>query len=175
MKTLGTPPGADEISDRLAINDVLFSNSRGLDRCDPALLRACYWPEATVDYGSYRGPALDFVELVIPALESQYELTRHCLSNTLIEIRGSTAIVESLVSAAHLLAGAGEEMLFSGRYLDTLEKRSGVWKLQHRQVVVDWARRESIEDERPSEAFADMARGSHRDADPLHAFLSNDN
>lgn len=174
MDIIGTPPDANGISDRMAISDVLYSHCRGLDRLELPLLQACYWPEAEVDYGSYRGPAQAFVELVIPALENGYELTRHGLSNTLIELRGQQAAVESLVNAAHLLPGASQEMRFSGRYLDKLEKRNGCWKLLHRQVVIDWARREPIADERPSEAFAQMARGDHRQADPLHNFLLQD-
>ena len=76
------------------------------------------------------------------------------------------------MSAAHLLKGATEEMLFYGRYLDRLERRDDTWKLQHRQVVMDWAKRLTVADERHSEAFADLAKGGHRDADPLYAFLA---
>jgi hypothetical protein len=167
----GTPAGAAELADRLAIQDVLSFHSRGLDRLDTALLQACYWPEAEVDYGSYKGPAQQFAELVIPALRGNYELTRHCLGNTLVELRGNRALAESSVNAGHLLPGAKEEMLFAGRYLDTLEKRDGRWKLLHRQVVMDWSRRHQVADERATEAFAAMAKGAHGTADPLHAFL----
>jgi hypothetical protein len=169
----GTPAGAAELADRLAIQDILSCHSRGLDRLDEALLKACYWPEAEVDYGSYKGPAQQFAELVIPALQGNYELTRHCLGNTLVELRGSRALVESSVDASHLLPGAKEEMLFAGRYLDTLEKRGGRWKLLRRQVVMDWNRRQQVADERSSDAFAAMAKGAHGTDDPLHAFLGD--
>ena len=81
--------------------------------------------------------------------------------------------MESSVDAGHLLPGAKEEMLFSGRYLDTLEKRGGRWKLLHRQVVMDWSRRQQVADERSSDAFAAMAKGAHGTLDPLHAFLGD--
>jgi hypothetical protein len=167
----GISPADPEISDRLAILDILCTHSRGLDRLDPALLQSCYWHEAEVDYGSYKGPAHPFAELVIPALESQYELTRHCLSNSLVEFHGNQARVESYVNADHLLLDATEEMQFGGRYLDTLEKRDGQWKLLHRQVVMDWSRRLPVGDERNAEAFAELAKGGHRGEDPLTAFL----
>lgn len=167
----GTPPGPAEIADRMAIQDVLHSHSRGLDRLDEPVLQACYWPEAEVDYGGYKGPARQFASLVLPALRDNYELTRHSLSNTLVELRGDRALAESCVSAGHLLPGAREEMLFGGRYLDTLEKRGGRWKLLHRQVVIDWSRRHPVADERDSEAFAGLARGGHGGDDPLYAFL----
>jgi len=167
----GTPQGPQEIADRMAITDVLAAHSRALDRLDLELLQSCYWDDAQVDYGSYKGPAQQFAELVLPALDAQYELTRHCLCNTLIELRGAQALAESSVNAGHLLAGAKQEMLFGGRYLDTLEQRDGKWKLLHRQVVIDWSRQHPVEDERDGEAFSQLARGAHRDADPLHAFL----
>jgi len=169
---IGTIPTLEELADRLAIAEVLAAHSRGLDRLDLPLLQACYWPDAEVDYGSFRGEAQQFAALVIPALEGQYELTRHALSNTLIDLRGDRARVESLVSAAHLLKSNTEEMLFSGRYLDALEKRGEQWKLMHRQVVIDWSRRRPFEDERNSEAFAALAKGGHCDVDPLYPFLN---
>ena len=170
---IGKPPGGDELADRLAIQDILGSHCRGLDRRDEALLKACYWPDATVDYGSYRGPAQAFAELVLPALAARYELTRHCLANTLVAFQHSGALVESYVSASHLLHGAEREMLFEGRYLDTLEQRDGRWKLQHRQVVMDWSRHQGVADERDSEAFADMAKSGHTRGDPLYALLGD--
>jgi len=170
----GTPPDPAQLADRQAIQDVLSSHSRGLDRHDSNLLQSCYWPDAQVDYGAYKGPAHPFAELVIPALDSQYELTRHCLSNTLVEFCGDRALTESCVTAGHLLAGAEQEMLFSGRYLDNLEKRDGSWKILHRRVVMDWSRTHPVQDERASEAFADLAKGAHGKSDPLYAFLQQD-
>ena len=135
------------------------------------LIRGAYWPEAEVDYGSYKGNAHIFAELVVGALGQQYELTRHALSNTLVEINGDSARSETCVHAGHLLIGAEEELLFYGRYLDRLEKREGQWKMIHRQVVMDWSKRHPVQDERDSEAFGDLAKGAHCDTDPLYTFL----
>jgi hypothetical protein len=35
---------------------------------------------------------------------------------------------------------------------------------------MDWSRRLEVEDERASEAFADLAKGTNDKADPIHAF-----
>lgn len=165
---VGIPPSEAELADRAAIQDVLNSHSRGLDRHDLALLQACYWPEAEVDYGNFKGPAQQFAELVLPALAGQYELTRHCLSNTLFSFSGARAHTETCVNAGHLLQGAAEEMIFCGRYLDTLEKRDGQWKMIYRQVVMDWSRQHTLSDERSSEAFAALAKGTQDPTDPSH-------
>jgi SnoaL-like domain len=164
-------PSPAQVADRLAIQDVLHLHSRGLDRLDAQVIKSAYWPEADVDYGSFKGNAHQFAELVVGALGEHYELTRHCLANTLVAFDGDCARCESCVTAGHLLVGAREEMLFYGRYLDRLQKRGGQWKILHRQVVMDWSKRIPVEDERKSAAFAELAKGAHRADDPLYAFL----
>ena len=170
-KEPGTVLSADQQADQQAIQQVLYSHSRGLDRLDAKTIAAAYWPEAEVDYGAYKGPAQDFAGLVVAALEGQYELTQHMLGNSLIQLEGDFARVESCVSACHLLMGAGEELMFSGRYLDRLDKRGQQWKISHRQVVMDWSRRLPVSDERDGDAFAALAKGSHGESDPLYPFL----
>ena len=170
--TTGQIPDLREIADRLAITEVLNIHSRGLDRLDAQAIQSAYWPDAEVDYGSYKGGAQQFAELVVSALGDSYELTRHCLDNTVIVFSGNTARAESSVTAAHLLPGSAQEMLFYGRYLDQLEQREGHWKIQHRQVVMDWSKRLQVVDERQSEAFSALAKGGHLDTDPLYPFLN---
>ena len=169
----GIVPDLECIADRLAIHDVLNLHSRGLDRLDSSAIQSAYWADAEVDYGGYKGGAHIFAELVVGALDEQYELTRHCLSNTLIAFAGNSALSETNVNAGHLLAGAEEEMLFYGRYLDKLEKREGRWKILHRQVVIDWSKRLPVRDEREDEAFTALAKGAHLDQDPLYPFLES--
>ena len=169
----GLPPDNANIADRIAICDIIYLHSRGLDRLDPDTIKCAYWPDAEVDYGSFKGSAHLFAELVVGALSEQYELTRHSLSNSLIALNGDSARVESNVSAAHLLPGGQQELLFFGRYLDLLHKREGRWKIRHRQVVMDWSKRLPVTDERDSDAFVDLAKGGHRDRDPLYRFLTS--
>lgn len=171
MMDMGIPPETAAVADRLAIIDVLLMHSRSLDRMDSTTLQSCYWPEAQVDYGSYKGPAHSFASLVVEALGATYELTRHSISNTLVSLEGASARCESYVNADHLLPGGSQEMSFAGRYLDLLEKRNGQWRMLHRQVVMDWSRTREVEDERSSEAFLQLAKGSQGEQDPLHEFL----
>jgi hypothetical protein len=167
-------PSPAELADRLAIQDVLHLHCRGLDRLDKEAIQCAYWPQAEVDYGTYKGSAHIFAELVVSALGQTYALTRHSMSNTLISFSGHVARSETCVHAAHLLLGAQEEMLFYGRYLDRLEKRNDRWKIMHRQVVMDWSKRLPVQDERNGEAFAALAKGAHRDTDPLYPFLTTE-
>lgn len=167
---LGTPLDNEGVASRLAIQDILHTHSRGLDRCVAEWIKSSYWPDATVAYGSFDGPAHTFADIVVSVLAKQYELTQHSLGNILVEIRGRTAHSESVVTAHHLLRGGREELLYSGRYLDLLEQREGCWKLSARTVVMDWSRRLEVMDERETEAFAGLAKGANDGTDPLHAF-----
>ena len=172
MDNIGTPSNADELCQRQAIEDIIFIHSRGLDRGDAEQLKSAYWPEAEVDYGAFKGLAHQFSELIGPALESQYELTQHSLGQSFICITDDHARAESYVTARHLLIGAREEMIFSGRYLDQLERRAGRWKIIHRQVVMDWGHCASIVDERSNPAFAALAKGSRGQQDPAYSFFN---
>lgn len=170
---IGSPPSPAETADRLAITDILHLHSRGLDRLDIAALQHAYWPDAEVDYGVFKGPAHDFAPLVVGALESGYALTRHSLSNISIATSGDDARSEAWVHAAHLLPDASEELLFYGRYLDRLARREGQWKILHRTVVVEWIKRHAVVDERESDAFSALTRGTRGDSDPLYAHFAS--
>ena len=50
----------DEIAARHQIADLKARYCRGIDRCDLAMLESAFWPEATVSYGIFDGPALEF-------------------------------------------------------------------------------------------------------------------
>lgn len=162
-----------ELQNQLAIQQLVFTHCRGLDRSDSATLLSCYWPDAEVDYGAFKGPAEAFCNLIVDVLPASYELTQHKVGNTLVEISGNSARSETYVTAYHLLLGAREEMVFSGRYLDKLEMRNDCWKILHRTVVMDWSRNHAVKDERESDAFAQMQKGSTGDRDPLSDFLNN--
>lgn len=168
----GRVPDTAEIGDRMAVLEVLATHSRGLDRQDVDTLKSCYWPEAEVDYGAFKGSAHTFAELVVPILGDQYELTRHGLGNTLFQFDGEAVRTETYVHATHLEPGADEEILVYGRYLDHMVKRDGCWKLLHRTVMIEWSNRMAVCDERDGDAFRDLTRGGHHPLDPLYTFLA---
>ena len=170
MTRIGTPPDTGEVAARLAILEILNMHCRGLDRCESAWIKSAYWPDAVVDYGRFKGNAHAFADMVVPVLGQTYEMTQHFLGNTLFSIHGDTAKTESYLTAHHLLEGGGEDLFYSGRYLDVLDRREGRWKLSNRRVVMDWSRRLAVEDERKTEGFVDLAKGTNDGRDPIHAF-----
>lgn len=172
--TIGVVPTTEELANREAIREVLATHSRGLDRNEGELLASAYWPEAEVDYGSFKGSAHQFASVVGPALADAYELTQHLLGQTFITVDGDRASTETYVYARHLLQGAEEELAFAGRYLDQLERRERQWKIIHRRVVMDWSLRLDVQDERQGDTFGALSKGSADREDPAHTLLPID-
>jgi hypothetical protein len=68
-----------------AIQRVLTSYSRGVDRFDFELVRSCYWPDGTDDHGSFTGGVDEFITFVQKSL-NRFERTAHFLGNMLIDV-----------------------------------------------------------------------------------------
>jgi hypothetical protein len=132
----------EKLSDREAIRDCLMRYCHGVDRCDEEMIRGVYWPEATDEHGMFDGPADEYVTMLMPMLRAM-EATSHMLGNIWIVSEGSSADVETYMTAYHRArssAGVLRDSIIAGRYLDRMEKRLGEWRILKRAVVVDWFR-----------------------------------
>jgi len=127
--------------DREQIRDRLARLARGEDRRDATLIRGCFWPDAAVDLGIFTGHFDDYLAWVVPGAPS-IPVTLHTLGQSLIELGGDTARVETHVTAYHRIDMGNQErdMVIGGRYLDRLEKRGGEWRIAHRTMLYDWTR-----------------------------------
>jgi hypothetical protein len=125
--------------DREKIRECLARLSRGEDRRDAELLRASYWPDATDDHGVFVGTAQEFLAWVVPGMPS-IPVTLHTLGQSVIELRGQSAKVETHVTAYHRIDmnGVQRDIVIGGRYLDRLEKRGQEWRIAHRKMMYDW-------------------------------------
>lgn len=131
----------EKLADRIAIQDLLYRYSRGIDRCDEATLRAVWWPGATADYGTGPVDALEWSGQVVKALATMLR-TQHFIGNLIIDLDGDRALSETYVRAYHEIPSDGgvQDVEVAGRYLDTLEKRDGEWRIASRRYVMDWNR-----------------------------------
>lgn len=153
--------------DLAAINDVLASYCRGVDRVDEATLRAIYHEDAIEDRGSglFIGKAHDWIPWTLSLLPV-FTSTQHCIFNVLIDLQGDKAFTETYFRAYHRFgspqkneaeAATGQkvnedvewpegdiELLLGGRYIDRLEKRNGVWKFAYRKMINDWVHQRPI-------------------------------
>ena len=166
--TFGTTPNLEQMADRLAIEEILHLHCRGVDRAEAADLKAAYWPEAEVAYGSFNGRAHEFCEL-LPQGIVRYQATHHQISNVLIEQREADAVVESYVTAYHFSPeGANTEMTYVGRYVDHFQKRTDQWKILYRNVVMDWNQHLTASADFDSPTFAGLQRSGRKPDDPLY-------
>ncbi len=136
-----------EIAAKLAIEEVVHRYCRGMDRMDKALTLSCWHPGGTDDHAPlYSGTAEGFVEWLWP-VHGQMSLTRHIVTNIIIDLKDDRAAVESYWTV--LLQVEHREKWYDvtggGRYLDQFECRDGIWAIRHRQSVMDWNRVEPVE------------------------------
>lgn len=128
------------VADRQEIAQVVYRLARSIDRCDKDLLRTCFHEGATDDHGLFKGKASEFVDWVMEEL-GKFQRTQHLIGNMIITLDGDKAGVESYFVAHHVVPtpdGKTVDMIAAGRYLDTFEKRGGVWAITHRHAVYDW-------------------------------------
>jgi hypothetical protein len=172
MHETGRIPNAATIADQLAIHDVLARHSRGVDRGDSAILRACYWSDAQVAYGAFDGDAHVFCER-LPKMMRAFKWTHHSIGNVAIDFDGTHARVETYVTARHYIVdAAGDyEMTVFGRYLDRMQRRGDAWKIAHRRVLMDWNRRDPASAKWQGPPFEGLARGTRGVDDPLYGHL----
>ena len=167
--SFGHLPSAADLTHRVAIEELLYSHCRGVDRADSDTLKAAYWPEAEVAYGGYNGPAHPFCE-ILPESIRRYRATHHQVSTILIPRQGDNAVVESYVTAYHHQpAGEPTEMTYFGRYVDHMQLRHETWKILYRHVVMDWNQQLTESADFVSPSMAGLAKSGRKPDDPLYA------
>ncbi len=143
----------DELWHRAQIYDVLMNYCRGVDRKHTKLMRSVFHDDALVENGPYRGDPDGFVAWVMEN-HVHTEQSMHVIANCLIERNGPIAIAESycIGHQRHSPAARGARKRFtldapdteeplrvvaSLRWVDRFELRDDVWRIAHRQVVME--------------------------------------
>jgi hypothetical protein len=151
-----------------AIQRVLTSYSRGVDRFDFESVRSCYWPDGTDDHGSFVGGVDEFISFVQKSL-NRFERTAHFLGNMQIDVdlgRG-VARSETYAIAFHRYSdaeGNPTDMWAGLRYVDRFECRDGQWRIRKRVCAYDWRRTDQVG---ADGGFADTYARGIRSADDV--------
>lgn len=161
--------------DRHAIHEVILRFGRASDRADLAMLQSCYHPDAFEDHGYFRGNAWEFAEQAAAlAADRHPDGGTHYLGTPFIELDGDRAYCETYVQAVMRTRDDGGRLflIFSGRYLDTFERRDGEWKIAQRITVKDFASTERPEE--PTWSVGDgrepvFVEGTQDGRDPVYA------
>lgn len=125
--------------DREKIRECLVRLARGEDRRDADMIKASCWPDSRKDYGVFAGSFQEYLDWVVPGADA-IKVTQHVLGQSLIELDGTTARVETHVLSYHRVDMGEEERdsVIGGRYLDRLEKRDSEWRIAERTLIYDW-------------------------------------
>ena len=128
----------DHLLDRQDILDCLTRFSRGMDRFDEALFLSAFHPDAIIAAGDFVGGPQALYDWAAALHEAGQVATHHNLLNHSCEIDGDIAHAETY----YLFVGRNRDetnWLAGGRYLDRLERRSGVWRIACRTNAIEWA------------------------------------
>lgn len=126
--------------DTKACEDVLLRYGRTLDWLDQTGQDECFWPDAEIDYGFFRGTGKEWVPVVM-AVEASSVRRWHLSTGIMVQVQGDRAKSECYgLSEGTVEDEQGNlvDTLFGGRYLDELEKREGQWRISKRTYIADW-------------------------------------
>jgi hypothetical protein len=133
----------EELLDIRACEEVLMRYGRTQDWLDTSGHETCYWPDAEIDYGFFRGSGADWVPAVMQ-VESQALRRWHMTSSMMVQVDGHCARAESYTIAVGTGEGEDGELvdtMYGGRFLDELQKRNGEWRISSRRYVLDWSQK----------------------------------
>lgn len=133
------PQQLRRLLDRDGILACLARLARGEDRRDAALISTAFWPDARTDYGVFAGSFDDYLAWVVPGADA-VAATQHILGQSLVEIAGDGARVETHVLGYHRvdMASTVRDTCIGGRYLDRFERRGDDWRIAERTMLYDW-------------------------------------
>lgn len=131
-----------ELWDRENIAKVPRAYSRGVDRRDWALVRACFAEDCYVDGSRASAPIDEYLAGLIPGVE-YFPVTMHYMGNQMVDVDGDTGFVESYCVAYHWKSDqAGGEhpgnLVVGVRYHDSMVRAGDRWVISRRRVDPDW-------------------------------------
>jgi hypothetical protein len=150
-------------AERAAIENVLGTYCRAIDRMDVQLLKSVYHPDGIDDHGAMCLNAHEFAEQIIQTLSQVCVYSMHTVTHAVIDVRGGVASSEAYYLGYHTVASGEEaigrffgprylqaqrdagtldqrhEYVCGGRYLDVLQKRDAVWRIFRRRITNEFS------------------------------------
>jgi ketosteroid isomerase-like protein len=161
----------DAALSRDAIRALLTGYCRGIDRGDKALLTSIYWEDSTVVSGMVNASGAQFASDTVDFVTANLDYCFHAIANEWIEVKGDHAVGEHYVTAQ--VSVGGQDVTTGGRYIDSYQRRGGVWKIAARTFVADWntSHPNSLELDGMYEPL--KTRGSFGKGDPVYALWAS--
>ncbi len=130
-----------EMLDHHEITKLLYEYCHGCDRADEVRMASVYAADSWDDHGANKCPGPEFAARTMKTMTST-NMCGHLLGQTLINVRGEEAGAEtSFIATVRAPSNEGGEHLhqIGGRYVDTLVREEGRWKIKTRLCVKDWS------------------------------------
>lgn len=125
------------LMDRRAIDDCIQRESRARDRQDVEQIASCWWEDGVDEHGAIVTFLPEYPERANAGHRALFNATSHNITNSICDLDGDTAHVESYVIGALAWQDGKTTTLACGRYLDRLEKRNGEWRIVVRRCTIE--------------------------------------
>jgi len=126
--------------DEAALRRTAELYAQGADRRDKSTWAAITTEDCVIEAPGIR---LDGQREIVAALDVMarlYLATQHRVHNQLVSIAGDRAEGETYGTADHVSAAPGGRTILTWaiRYQDRWRREAGVWRFEHRLLVLDW-------------------------------------
>jgi hypothetical protein len=128
-----------ELLDHHEIRMLLAEYCHGCDRGDEVQMASVYCEESWDDHGRVRADGKAFSAQMTRELVDYASVCSHLLGQSLIRVQGDTAGAETYFLATVTYPGKASVNQLGGRYVDTLERENGAWKIKKRICIRDWS------------------------------------
>lgn len=124
--------------DKARLTELLAEYANLLDWIDWRRLDAVFWPDATFDFGMFRGDFAAY-RTFVAELEEGYARRLHMFGLPSIRLAGDTARIDAPcgIVCRTDAPSPGIDDTFWGRYLLTAERRGGEWRLSALTYVLN--------------------------------------
>lgn len=166
----GSTDAVEELIAKQAIHELLMRYCRGVDRVDADQIASAFHPDGTIEFGELV-LAGDEIGPTIAENAGFCQITTHMVGNELVELHGDVAHSELYYLSSGVVDGEDgtpQLRMRAGRYVDTIERRDGEWRLKERIVVQDWCRFQDLPDVPEGSGFRPGVQGGD---DPLYALI----
>ncbi len=136
------PSRLDRIESRQAIEDLASCYCHGFDKRDEARFLSIWWEDCVwaigPPFGSFEGHA-GILTALHDVLWPAWGMSQHITSNHLVDfVDANTAVACCDVDCTGVLADSAKATFVGATYTDRVERRSGVWKIKQRDVVIHY-------------------------------------
>jgi len=132
---------AQDLADRLAVQDVATEYTMAMDRLDWAAVGRLFTGDARFEIsGIGVGEGPDGVVEVVGAVLRGLDVSQHLNGNHLVTVRGDQAEHTAYTIAQTVRRGTpgGDTYLVGARYEDRLRRTPDGWRFTHRFVTILW-------------------------------------